>query len=53
MQNPTNHIEREDLEIGDDLTITKTSRRAAGAGAWIRERQRTKKRRESTYGVSR
>ncbi|MGE5195521.1 MAG: hypothetical protein ACM3U2_23760 [Deltaproteobacteria bacterium] len=27
--------EREDLEIGDDLTITKTTRRAAGAGTWV------------------
>ena len=24
-----------DLDIGDDLTITKTTRRAAGAGTWV------------------
>ena len=24
-----------DLEIGDDLTITKTTRRGAGAGIWV------------------
>jgi len=25
----------DDLEIGDDLTITKTTRQAAGAGTWV------------------
>ncbi len=25
----------EDLELGDDLRITKTTRRAAGAGTWV------------------
>ena len=37
------HPEREDadrdtaaaIEIGDDLAITKTTRRAAGAGTWV------------------
>ena len=32
MQNATS---QDDLEIGDDLTITKTTRRAAGAGTWV------------------
>lgn len=32
MQNPTR---QDDLEIGDDLTITKTTRHAAGAGTWV------------------
>jgi hypothetical protein len=32
MQNATT---QDDLEIGDDLTITKTTRRAAGAGTWV------------------
>jgi len=31
MQNATN----DDLEIGDDLTITKITRQAAGAGTWV------------------
>ena len=35
MQNATS---QDDLEIGDDLTITKTTRRAAGAGTWVRGR---------------
>ena len=26
---------QDDLEIGDDLAITKTTRRAAGAGMWV------------------
>ena len=26
---------RNDLEIGDDLVITKTTRRASGAGTWV------------------
>ena len=26
---------QDDLEIGDDLAITKTTRRAAGAGTWV------------------
>ena len=25
----------DDLEMGDDLTITKTTRRASGAGTWV------------------
>ena len=25
----------DDLELGDDLTITKTTRQAAGAGTWV------------------
>ena len=29
----TNH--HNDLEIGDDLVITKTTRRASGAGTWV------------------
>jgi hypothetical protein len=29
----TNH--HNDLEIGDDLKITKTTRRASGAGTWV------------------
>ena len=33
-----NQNERDDLEIGDDLTITKTTRRAAGTGTWVRGR---------------
>jgi hypothetical protein len=28
----------DDLEIGDDITITKTTRQAAGAGTWVRGR---------------
>ena len=31
----TNDATTNDLEIGDDLTITKTTRRAAGAGTWV------------------
>jgi hypothetical protein len=30
--NATNH---DDLDLGDDLDITKTTRRAAGAGTWV------------------
>ena len=32
MQNATH---QDDLEIGDDLKITRTTRRAAGAGIWV------------------
>jgi hypothetical protein len=35
MPNTTSHTERDDLEIGDDLTIRKITRRAAGAGTWV------------------
>jgi hypothetical protein len=31
----TSQPETNDLDIGDDLTITKMSRRAAGAGTWV------------------
>jgi len=34
----TSQDECEGLEIGDDLQITKTTRRAAGAGTWVRGR---------------
>ena len=29
------NLEINDLDLGDDLTITKMSRRAAGAGTWV------------------
>jgi hypothetical protein len=29
------HRDTNDLEIGDDLTITKTTRRASGNGTWV------------------
>jgi ribosomal protein L25 (general stress protein Ctc) len=35
VQNTSSQNERDDLEIGDDLTITKTTRRAAGTGTWV------------------
>ncbi len=35
MPDATNHDGREDNEIGDDLTITKMTRRAAGNGTWV------------------
>ena len=31
----TNATNQTDLEIGDDLTITKSTRRAADAGTWV------------------
>ena len=31
----TSQNEREDLDVGHDLEITKTTRRAAGAGTWV------------------
>ena len=34
MPDATNH-EREESEIGDDLRIMRTTRRAAGAGTWV------------------
>jgi hypothetical protein len=34
----TSDDERDDLDIGDDLTITKTTRRSAGVGTWVRGR---------------
>ncbi len=27
--------QQDDLDLGDDLTITKTTRRAAGSGTWV------------------
>ena len=35
MPDTTTDHERDDLEIGDDLEITRTTRRAAGAGTWV------------------
>lgn len=35
MPDATNYDERVAIEIGDDLTITKTTRQAAGAGTWV------------------
>jgi hypothetical protein len=34
----TTMTEHDDLEIGDDLAITTTTRQAAGAGTWVRGR---------------
>ena len=31
----TSQNEREDLDVGHDLEITRTTRRAAGAGTWV------------------
>ena len=31
----TSQNEREDLDVGHDLEITKTTRRAAGSGTWV------------------
>ncbi len=38
MPNATNDDQRDDLEIGDDLEITRTTRRAVGGGTWVRGR---------------
>jgi hypothetical protein len=34
----TNYDDENDLDIGDDLEITKTTRRAAGNGTWVHGR---------------
>jgi hypothetical protein len=36
MQTTTNHDDRDDLEIGDDLEITRVTNRPSGGGRWIR-----------------
>jgi hypothetical protein len=35
MLETTNQGDREEIEIGDDLGIMRTTRRAAGAGTWV------------------